>query len=158
MNRINALAIAMAVLTGAVAAKTKPNVIVILGDDMGIDSVSAFNPKMGLETPAIDRLAKLEPLADGGRRHLERPAAQHLAPERFWKFFNRLAGTRNDDEFGQLGQVVGITPLRQRKHMVGTDEIMKLGLGITLGVIAQSIDRVGDAITIQLLHIDFAIG
>tara|TARA_Y100000780_G_scaffold27411_1_gene22477 strand:- start:878 stop:2428 length:1551 start_codon:yes stop_codon:yes gene_type:complete len=56
MNRINALAIAMAVLTGAVAAKTKPNVIVILGDDMGIDSVSAFNPKMGLETPAIDRL------------------------------------------------------------------------------------------------------
>ena len=57
MNRINALAIAMAVLTGAVAAKTKPNVIVILGDDMGIDSVSAFNPKMGLETPAIDRLA-----------------------------------------------------------------------------------------------------
>jgi arylsulfatase A-like enzyme len=39
------------------AAPKRPNVIVILGDDMGIDSVSAFNPKIGLETPAIDRLA-----------------------------------------------------------------------------------------------------
>ena len=74
MNRINALAIAMAVLTGAVAAKTKPNVIVILGDDMGIDSVSAFNPKMGLETPAIDRLA------NGGISFMDatrRPAFAH---------------------------------------------------------------------------------
>ena len=35
----------------------KPNVILILGDDMGIDSVSAFNSKMGLKTPAIDQLA-----------------------------------------------------------------------------------------------------
>ena len=42
----------------AVAAPKKPNVIVILGDDMGIDSVSAFNPKLGLKTPAIDRLAR----------------------------------------------------------------------------------------------------
>ncbi len=41
------------------ATKTpkQPNVIVILGDDMGIDSVSAFNDKLGLKTPAIDRLA-----------------------------------------------------------------------------------------------------
>ena len=42
----------------AAATPKKPNVIVILGDDMGIDSVSAFNPKLGLKTPAIDRLAR----------------------------------------------------------------------------------------------------
>ena len=42
----------------AVATPKKPNVIVILGDDMGIDSVSAFNPKLGLKMPAIDRLAR----------------------------------------------------------------------------------------------------
>jgi arylsulfatase A-like enzyme len=42
----------------ATADPKKPNVILILGDDMGIDSVSAFNAKMGLETPAIDQLAK----------------------------------------------------------------------------------------------------
>lgn len=35
-----------------------PNVVVILGDDMGLDSVSAFNSEMGLETPAIDSLAR----------------------------------------------------------------------------------------------------
>ncbi len=34
----------------------KPNIILILADDMGIDSVSAMNDKLGLETPAIDRL------------------------------------------------------------------------------------------------------
>jgi arylsulfatase A len=39
------------------ADATTPNVIVILADDMGIDSVSAFNETMGLETPAIDRLS-----------------------------------------------------------------------------------------------------
>ena len=57
MNRTRTLAISMALLTGTLSAKTNPNVIVILGDDMGIDSVSAFNPRMGLKTQAIDRLA-----------------------------------------------------------------------------------------------------
>jgi len=42
----------------AAATPKKPNVIVILGDDMGIDSVAAFNAKLGLKTPAIDRLAR----------------------------------------------------------------------------------------------------
>ncbi len=40
------------------AAAKLPNVIVILADDMGIDSVSAFNNRMGLKTPAIDQLAQ----------------------------------------------------------------------------------------------------
>jgi len=57
MNRTRTLAISMVLLTGTFSAMTNPNVIVILGDDMGIDSVSAFNPRMGLKTPAIDRLA-----------------------------------------------------------------------------------------------------
>ena len=59
MKHTTTLAITAAVLIGAfrVAAAPQPNVIVILGDDMGIDSVSAFNTKMGLKTPAIDRLA-----------------------------------------------------------------------------------------------------
>ncbi|WP_442508623.1 sulfatase family protein [Novipirellula sp. SH528] len=41
------------------AAETiRPNVIVILADDMGLDSVSAFNDKMGMKTLAIDQLAR----------------------------------------------------------------------------------------------------
>ena len=43
------LAIAPSLLAADAAT---PNVIVILADDMGIDSVSAFNEAMGLETPA----------------------------------------------------------------------------------------------------------
>ncbi|MFT7640147.1 MAG: arylsulfatase A [Pirellulaceae bacterium] len=39
------------------AADGSPNVIVILADDMGIDSVSAMNDKLGMKTPAIDQLA-----------------------------------------------------------------------------------------------------
>lgn len=37
-------------------AADRPNIVVILGDDMGIDSVSAFNDKLSLKTPNIDRL------------------------------------------------------------------------------------------------------
>ena len=35
----------------------KPNIIVILADDMGRDSVSAFNKGFGFQTPYIDKLA-----------------------------------------------------------------------------------------------------
>ena len=44
------------VVSTCVADANRPNVIVILADDMGIDSVSAMNQKMGMETPEIDRL------------------------------------------------------------------------------------------------------
>ncbi len=59
MKHTITLAITATILIGALraAAAPQPNVIVILGDDMGLDSVSAFNPKMGMNTPAIDRLA-----------------------------------------------------------------------------------------------------
>ncbi|TWU31414.1 sulfatase family protein [Novipirellula artificiosorum] len=40
------------------ADPVRPNVIVILADDMGIDSVSALNEKLGMETPAIDQLVR----------------------------------------------------------------------------------------------------
>ena len=36
----------------------KPNVIVILADDMGKDSISAFNPNLGFKTPRIDSLVE----------------------------------------------------------------------------------------------------
>jgi arylsulfatase A len=39
------------------AAADRPNIIVILADDMGVDSVSAFNESLGFETPRIDALA-----------------------------------------------------------------------------------------------------
>lgn len=41
----------------AIAETPHPNVIVILADDMGLDSVAHFNAKLNLKTPAIDRLA-----------------------------------------------------------------------------------------------------
>lgn len=40
----------------AARASDLPNVVVILADDMGVDSVSAMNDKMGMKTPAIDQL------------------------------------------------------------------------------------------------------
>ena len=38
-------------------ALEKPNIVLIYADDMGIDSVRAFNEKLGLKTPNLDRLA-----------------------------------------------------------------------------------------------------
>jgi arylsulfatase A len=40
-----------------IAGRSRPNIILILGDDMGLDSVSAFNDELGLVTPALDQLA-----------------------------------------------------------------------------------------------------
>ena len=38
-------------------ALEKPNIVLIYADDMGIDSVRAFNEKLGLKTPNLVRLA-----------------------------------------------------------------------------------------------------
>ena len=59
------MGIAMVVLAGMVfsnpvhAAKDKPNILVIFGDDVGISNISAYSDGlMGYETPNIDRIAK----------------------------------------------------------------------------------------------------
>ncbi len=46
-----------AILAGPVFGGELPNIVLILADDMGWDSVSALNLEMGMETPNIDRLA-----------------------------------------------------------------------------------------------------
>lgn len=56
MRKFLVVVIALQMVVGAMAADQRPNIVLILGDDMGIDSVSAFNNKMGLKTPNIDRL------------------------------------------------------------------------------------------------------
>ena len=51
---ISAIALALA----PALAKERPNIVYILADDMGYDSVSVNNPKIGgMKTPNIDRLA-----------------------------------------------------------------------------------------------------
>ena len=45
--------------SAAFSKAATPNIVYVLADDMGYDSVSALNPAMGpLKTPAIDRLAQ----------------------------------------------------------------------------------------------------
>lgn len=45
-------------LGGVAAAETKPNILVIFGDDIGISNISAYSDGlMGYETPNIDRIA-----------------------------------------------------------------------------------------------------
>ncbi len=57
MNTLLAAVCLLALLPQGHAQTEKPNIIFILADDMGIDSVSANNEAMGpLETPHIDRL------------------------------------------------------------------------------------------------------
>ncbi len=51
---------ALLMLCGPVwAEENKPNILVIWGDDIGVDNISAYNHGiMGYQTPNIDRLAK----------------------------------------------------------------------------------------------------
>ncbi len=48
----------LTIVNASAADSKNPHIIVILADDMGIDSVSAMNENLGLSTPAIDRLAR----------------------------------------------------------------------------------------------------
>ena len=57
-NSTLVLALVSAAASLQAAATDRPNILLILADDMGLDSVSAFNDKMGMKTPAIDRLAR----------------------------------------------------------------------------------------------------
>lgn len=51
------IVVSLGTVSLSAAEAERPNVIVILADDIGIDSVSAFNDKLGMKTPAIDQLA-----------------------------------------------------------------------------------------------------
>ena len=53
------MAIAMAGLGGAQAADNKPNILVIMGDDIGMWNITAYSHgMMGYSTPNIDRIAR----------------------------------------------------------------------------------------------------
>ena len=48
----------LAVLHAADTTATKPNIIVMLADDMGYGDPGCYNPKSKIATPHIDRLAR----------------------------------------------------------------------------------------------------
>src|SRR6056297_1231514 len=48
----------IAATTAASAAEDRPNVVLVLADDMGYGDVSAYNPDSKIPTPHIDRLAR----------------------------------------------------------------------------------------------------
>lgn len=60
MNRLLTFLCALTVLCGSIVAaenRTKPNIVLILADDMGFGDVHALNPKSQISTPNLDRLA-----------------------------------------------------------------------------------------------------
>ncbi|HKE93004.1 MAG TPA: hypothetical protein VKB34_01750, partial [Povalibacter sp.] len=53
------VAILLASLASAASAQSKPNILVIFGDDIGIPQISAYTQGlMGYRTPNIDRIAR----------------------------------------------------------------------------------------------------
>ena len=78
MSRIAvAILFALSAAVGA-AAQTRPNVIVILADDLGYGDVGAFNPAGRIPTPHLDRLAR-----DGMRLTDAHSAAALCTPTRY---------------------------------------------------------------------------
>ena len=59
MTRLLSASILTFLFVASAFAKELPNIIFILADDMGVDSVSAFNDEIGgMQTPHIDKLVK----------------------------------------------------------------------------------------------------
>ncbi|SHK18718.1 Arylsulfatase A [Rubritalea squalenifaciens DSM 18772] len=56
-SRVGAV-LAAAMVSVAAQAAEKPNIIVILADDMGVDSVAELNEKLGIKTPHLDKMVK----------------------------------------------------------------------------------------------------
>ena len=52
------LAVSVVVSRISAAQETRPNILVILADDMGIDCVASRNEKSGIPTPNMDRLIR----------------------------------------------------------------------------------------------------
>ena len=70
--RIAAIAIVVVALVGTVAAQDKPNILVIMGDDIGYWNLSFNNDgMMGYKTPNIDRIA-----AEGTRLPTTTPSSR----------------------------------------------------------------------------------
>ena len=62
---------------GAAAAEARPNIVVILADDLGIGDMSAYRPGADVQTPHLDRLA-----AEGMRFSRMRANATVCSPTR----------------------------------------------------------------------------
>jgi arylsulfatase A-like enzyme len=58
MRRIAAVVLVALSVAAHSAAQTRPNVILILADDLGYGDVGAFNPQSRIPTPHLDRLAR----------------------------------------------------------------------------------------------------
>ena len=58
-SAIRTIICGLGLLAGSAMAADKPNIVVIWGDDIGIDNISAYSDGlMGYQTPNIDRMAK----------------------------------------------------------------------------------------------------
>ncbi len=79
------------------AAETKPNILVIFGDDVGIANVSAYSQGlMGYETPNIDRIGK------EGIKFLTYYAEQSCTPPAARAFLTGQHGLRTGPHQGRL--------------------------------------------------------
>jgi Sulfatase len=87
LDLLASLVITVVALPASAQQPQKPNILVIMGDDIGYWNISAYNRgQMGYRTPNIDRIANEgaifteRVLAD--RTRLRRVLRQPLSPER----------------------------------------------------------------------------
>ncbi len=97
-------------------------------------------------------------LAYFGGGNAQGPTAQGSQAERFHGVKMGCARAGNHDELDEIRQEVGITPLGQGGHMIGTDEPGQAGVWETRGTGADGVDGVAGAAPMEFQVIDLELG
>ena len=114
----------IAAFTCSVFAAKRPNIVLILADDMGIDSVAAFNDKLGLKTPHLDRLVA------GGMSFMDAHSSSAVcSPTRYGLLTGRY-NWRSSLKSGIVGQWA--PPLIDEKRLTLPAMLRKKGYATTM--------------------------
>jgi len=103
----------------------------------------------------MNRQAGCDASTNFGGGNGERKTGENPSTERRWSLAGAVvARAPHYHKLGELSQRFGVAPFGQVRDVIGTDEVEKFRVRITLGITLDGIDAVGGGTTEDLLVIE----